>query len=173
MWHLGSNLKSGTSLGTFLQTSSHFCSGLKKGTWRVFETQNSSHFLSSLNIYKNKIRKVQNNRSWIHFYLPVFSNCLVFGNTDVFTLLLLDGTRNFTSFLNAFLVTFFLHLEIGDKGNNIMANILAGFLVSAKFNRFWLLTIGFGRATTDRWGIGRDGKSQNGKRKDFHFSAGF
>ena len=86
----------------------------------------------------------------MHFYIPVFSNCLVFGNTDILTLLLLDGARNFPSFFNAFLVTFFLHLEIGDKGNNIMANILAGFLVSAKFNRFWLLTIGFGRATTDR-----------------------
>ena len=85
----------------------------------------------------------------MHFYIPVFSNCLVFGNTDILTLLLLDGAGNFPSFFNAFLVTFFLHLEIGDKGNNIIANILAGFLVSAKFNRFWLLTIGFGRATPD------------------------
>ena len=85
----------------------------------------------------------------MHFYVPVFSNCLVFCNTNVLALLFLDGARNLPSFLNAFLMTFFLHLEISDKGNNIMANIFAGFLVSTKFDRFWLLTISSGRATTD------------------------
>ena len=77
------------------------------------------------------------------FYLLVFGLSLEPLFAFSLALLLLDGTRNFPSFLNAFLVTFFFHLEVGDKGNNIMANILAGFLVSAKFNRFWLLTIGF------------------------------
>ena len=85
----------------------------------------------------------------MHFYVPVFSNCLVFCNTNVLALLFLDGARNLPSFLNAFLMTFFLHLEISDKGNNIMANIFAGFLVSTKFDQFWLLTISSGRATTD------------------------
>ena len=85
----------------------------------------------------------------MHFYVPVFSNCLVFGNTDVLTLLFLDGAWYFPCSLDTLLVTFFLHLEVGDKGNNIMANILAGFLVSAKFHRFWFLTISFGRTTGD------------------------
>ena len=83
------------------------------------------------------------------FYIPFFVNCLVLGNTNFLTFLLLDGARNDSCFLNAFLVAFLLHLEISDEGNNVMANILAGFLVSAKFNRFWLLTICFGRATGD------------------------
>ena len=86
----------------------------------------------------------------MHFYVPVFSNCLVFCNTNVLALLFLDGARNLPSFLNAFLMTFFLHLEISDKGNNIMANVLAGFLVSAKFYWFRFLTISFGRTAGDR-----------------------
>ena len=83
------------------------------------------------------------------FYLLVF--CLSFEPLFAFSLtfLLLDRTRNYPSFLNALLVAFFLHFEIGNEGNNIMANILAGFLVVAKFNRFRFLTIGFGGAATD------------------------
>ena len=65
------------------------------------------------------------------FYIPVFSDCLVFGDTDILTLLFLDCARYFPSSLDTFLVTFFLHLEISDEGNNIMANILTGFLVGA------------------------------------------
>ena len=81
------------------------------------------------------------------FTLPVFSDCFVFGNTDIFTFLFLDGGRNFPGSLNTFLVAFFLHLEISYEGYNVMANILTGFLVSAKFCRLWFLTFSFGRAT--------------------------
>ena len=87
---------------------------------------------------------------WYQFYLLVFGLSLEPLFAFSLALLLLDGTRNFPSFLNALLVAFFLHFEIGDEGNNVMANVLAGFLVVAKFNRLWLLTISFGRATTDR-----------------------
>ena len=82
-------------------------------------------------------------------YIPEFLDFLVLGNTNFLTFLLFDGARNHSCLLNAFLVAFLLHLEISDEGNNVMANILAGFLVSAKFRRFRLLTISFGRATGD------------------------
>ena len=80
---------------------------------------------------------------WYQFYLLVFGLSLepLFAFSLAF--LLLDGTRNFPSFLNALLVAFFLHFEIGNERNNVMANILAGFLVRAKFHRFRLLTINF------------------------------
>ena len=74
---------------------------------------------------------------------------LVLGNTNFLTFLLFDGARNHSCLLNAFLVAFLLHLEISDKGNNIMANILAGFLVRAEFYRFRLLTISFGWTAGD------------------------
>ena len=79
----------------------------------------------------------------MHFYVPVFSNCLVFGNTDVLTLLFLDGAWYFPCSLDTLLVTSLLHLEISDKGNDVMANILTGLLVGAKFNWLWLPTISF------------------------------
>ena len=83
------------------------------------------------------------------FYLLVFGLSLEPLFAFSLALLLLDGTRNFPSFLNALLVAFFLHFEIGNEGNNIMANILAGFLVVAKFHRYWFLTIGFGGSATN------------------------
>ena len=79
----------------------------------------------------------------MHLYIPVFSNCLVFGNTDVLTLLFLDGAWYFPCSLDTLLVTSLLHLEISDKGNDVMANILTGFLVGTKFNWLWLPTISF------------------------------
>ena len=84
------------------------------------------------------------------FYLLVFGLSLkpLFAFSLAF--FLLDGTRNLPSFLNALFVAFFLQFEISDERNNVMANILAGFLVGAKFSGFSFLTIGFGRATTDR-----------------------
>ena len=84
------------------------------------------------------------------FYLLVFGLSLEPLFTFSLAFLLLDHTRNFPSFLNALLVAFFLHFEIGDERNNIMANVLAGFLVVAKFHRFRFLTIGFGGAAGDR-----------------------
>ena len=86
----------------------------------------------------------------VSIYLLVFGLSLEPLFAFSLALLLLDGTRNFPSFLNALLVAFFLHFEIGDERNNIMANVLAGFLVIAKFNRFRFLTIGFGGAAGDR-----------------------
>ena len=82
-------------------------------------------------------------------YIPEFLDFLVLGNTNFLTFLLFDSARNHSCLLNTFLVAFLLHLEISDEGNNIMANILAGFLVRAKLHRFRLLTISFGRATGD------------------------
>ena len=81
------------------------------------------------------------------FYLLVFGLSLepLFAFSLAF--LLLDDTRNFPSFLNALLVASYLHIEVSDERNNIMAYILAGFLVSAKFHRFGFLTISFGRTT--------------------------
>ena len=81
------------------------------------------------------------------FYIPDFLDFLVLSNTNFLTFLLFDGARNHSCLLNTFLVAFLLHLEISDEGNNVMANILAAFLVRAKFHRFWFLTISFGRAT--------------------------
>ena len=98
------------------------------------------------------VRKKTFLKIWetVPFYLLVFGLSLEPLFTFSLTFLLLDGTRNFPSFLNALLVAFFLHFEIGNEGNNIMANVLAGFLVVAKFHRFRFLTIGFGRAACDR-----------------------
>ena len=84
------------------------------------------------------------------FYLLVFGLSLKPLFAFSLALLLLDGTGNFSSFLDALLVAFFLHFEIGNEGNNIMTNVLTGFLVVAKFNRFRFLTIGFGGAAGDR-----------------------
>ena len=81
------------------------------------------------------------------FYLLVFGLSLEPLFTFSLALLLLDHTRNFPSFLNTLLVASFLHFEVSDERNNIMAYILAGFLVSAKFYRFGFLTISFGRTT--------------------------
>ena len=106
-------------------------------------------------------------------YLLVFGLSLEPLFTFSLAYLLWDHTRNFASFLNALLVAFFLHFEIGNERNNVMANILAGFLVIAKFHRFGFLTISFGRTTTDRRGIRRDSECQESKGKDFHFSTGF
>ena len=83
-------------------------------------------------------------------YLLVFGLSLEPLFTFSLAYLLWDHTRNFASFLNALLVAFFLHFEIGDEGNNIMANVLTGFLVVAKFNRFRFLTIGFGGSAGNR-----------------------
>ena len=80
-------------------------------------------------------------------YIPEFLDFLVLGNTNFLTFLLFDSARNHSCLLNTFLVAFLLHLEISDEGNNIMANILAGLLVSAEFYRFGFLTISFGRTT--------------------------
>ena len=79
-------------------------------------------------------------------YIPEFLDFLVLGNTNILTFFLFDGARNHSCLLNTFLVAFLLHLEISDEGNNIMANILADFLIRAKFYRFRFLTINFGRA---------------------------
>ena len=75
--------------------------------------------------------------------IPEFLDFLVLGNTNFLAFLLFDSARNHSCLLNTFLVAFLLHFEISDEGNDIMANILAGFLVSAKFRRFRLLTINF------------------------------
>ena len=83
------------------------------------------------------------------FYLLVFGLSLEPLFAFSLALFLLDHTRNFPSFLYTLLVASFLHFEVSDERNNIMAYILAGFLVSAKFHRFRLLTISFGRTTGD------------------------